>query len=101
MIAQLTPKYGLNLSPILLIFHKNPVTPDRFSRSPGFGICANSVEMNKDVSIQHIICAEISMSLKYFVDRQHMPLFDRIRAELVCKGLTCPPSKIVGLMSLR
>ena len=32
MIAQLAPTYGLNLSPILLIFHKNPVTPDRFSR---------------------------------------------------------------------
>lgn len=36
MAAQLAPTYGLNRSPILLIFQKNPVTPVRFSRvSPG------------------------------------------------------------------
>ena len=50
MIAQLTPTYGLNLSPILLIFHKNPVTPDRFSRSPGFGVY-NIAEHDEDVSV--------------------------------------------------
>lgn len=38
MTAQLAPTNGLNLSPILLIFQKNPVTPDRFSRSPGVGV---------------------------------------------------------------
>ena len=42
MIAQLAPTYGLNLSPILLIFQKKPVTPDLFSRSPGFGVCIKS-----------------------------------------------------------
>ena len=36
MAAQLAPTYGLNRSPILLIFQKNPVIPVRFSRvSPG------------------------------------------------------------------
>jgi hypothetical protein len=36
IVAQLNPMYGLNLSPIRLIFHKNPEAPERFRRvSPG------------------------------------------------------------------
>ena len=39
MIAQLTPTYGLNLSPIRLIFQKNPNAPVRFIRvSPGCNV---------------------------------------------------------------